>query len=236
MNKVLKSLLNILKLLGIALILLMVLLGILWYFLTADLREIDRKNKADPVYQKVMAELKEKEKAEKEIQKKLDKANKKKQAEEKAITDFEKSIHGKYTKEVLLRITSSDKEMAERLITVGGYDCMDYWYTSHNWDDEPCYDELSYYIFENKRCAKEAFNAMAESWIDNKTDSGKNYIQGWESGVLDAEVEVFIYQIDNMIITTELQVVSGWSEPESAEEGDSAVEFYYRKKFILDNF
>lgn len=219
-----------------ALVILGIISGIGWYFITADLRETDRKNKADPVYQKVMAEIAQKEKAEKERQKKLSKLNEKKQAEEKEIADFEKSIRGKYTKEYLLQKISSDKKMADRLVNMGGYDCMNYWYTSHNWDDEPCYDELSYYVFKNDSCAKKAFNSLKGSWIDRETESGTDYIQGWEAGVLDAEVEVFIYQTQNMIVTAELQVVSGWSEPEDGGDGNSIVEFYYRKSFIKDNF
>lgn len=236
MKKTLKILLRILKLLAIALVLSAILIGIIWYILEAPLREIDRKNKADPVYQKAMAEIKEKDKAEKEVQKKLDKIEKEKQEEEKEKADFEKKVRGKYTKEQLVAIISSDLKMADRLVKIGGSDCMNYWYASHNWDDDLCYDELSYYVFENKKSAEKAFKTMKENWIETETDSGKNYVQGWESGVLDAEVEVFIYQTDNMIITAELQVVSGWAEPEDGPDENSAVSFYYRKDFIIENF
>lgn len=236
LKKILKKILQILKLVAIAVGIVAILVGIAWYIVTADLREIERKNKADPVYQKVMAEIAEKEKAEKERQKALDILNAKKQAQEKAKIDFEKSIKGKYTKDSLLNKIYSDRKMAEQLVIIGGYDCMNYWYTSHNWDDDLCYDELSYYVFKDKKSAQKAFNTMKKSWIDRETDSGKNYVQGWEKDVLDAEVEVFIYQTENMIITTELQVVSGWAEPEAKEAGDSAVGFYYRKNFIKDNF
>lgn len=54
---------------------LVILGGVAWialYFADANIREIDRKNKADPIYQKVMAESAEKEKVEKERRKKLD--------------------------------------------------------------------------------------------------------------------------------------------------------------------
>ena len=234
--KILKIILDKLKLLALAAVIVAALAGIGWYIVTADLREIERKNKADPVYQKVMAEVADKEKAEKASKEKQDKIDKKKQAEEKAVADFEKSVGGKYTKEDILEVIPRDIKLADRLCKMGGYDCMNYWCASHNWDDELCYDELSYYIFKNERCAKKAFLAIKDSWIDRETDSGKNYVQGWEADVFDAEVEVFIYQTDNMIITTELQVVSGWPEPGDGEDGDTTVGFYYRKDFIRENF
>lgn len=236
MKKVLKIILDKLILLVIAFVVFGAVIGVVWYIITADLREVDRKNKADPAYQKIMAEAAEKEKEEKEKQKKLDEINEKQREEDKAIADFEKSVTGKYSKEYLLKMIKSDKKMADHLTNIGGYDCMSYWYTSHDLNDDLCYDELSYYIFENKNCAKDAFSTMKEEWIESETDSGKNYVQGWEAGVCDASVELFIYQTDNMIITTELQVVSGWAEPEDEEDDNSSVEFYYRKSFIKKNF
>lgn len=235
-KKIVNKILDKLLLLGTALAIMAIFVGITWYVITADLREIERQNKADPVYQKAMAEIAEKDKAEKAKQDKLDKLDKKKQAEAKAVADFEKSISGKYTKEYLLQRIPSDKKMAERLVKVGGYDCMNYWCASHDWEDDLCYDELSYYVFKNKRSAEKVFQGMKENWIDRETESGKNYVQGWESGVLDADVEVFIYQTDNMIITAELQVASAWAEPENGEDGNSVADFYYRKNFIKDNF
>ena len=77
---------------------------------------------------------------------------------------------------------------------------------------------------------------MKKNWIERETDHGKNYIQGWEADVLDAEVEIFVYQSENMIITAELQVSSSWREPENGEDGNSSVGFYYRKDFIKNNF
>lgn len=236
MKKVFKVILDKILLFGIGVGLFAVVVGVAWYYATADMRELERKNKADPAYQKVMAEIAEKEKAEKEKQEKLDRLSEKKQAEQKAIAKFEESVKGKYTRESLLKKISSDKKMGEHLVQIGGYDCMNYWFTSHNWEDDLCYDELSYYVFKDKKSAKKAFKAMKESWIEQETDSGKNYAQGWEADVMDAEVEVFIYQTENMIISTELQVVSGWSEPEYGEEDNSAVAFYYRKDFIKDHF
>ena len=79
MKKFLLKVLDKLMLLCTALAIFAIIIGILWYTATADLREIERKNKADPVYQKAMAEIKEKEKVEKEKQKKLDELNEKKQ-------------------------------------------------------------------------------------------------------------------------------------------------------------
>ncbi|MCQ2080326.1 MAG: hypothetical protein MJZ11_01620 [Lachnospiraceae bacterium] len=231
-----KKLLDKLMLIVVAFLIMAALAGIGWYIITADLRETERKNKEDPVYQKVMAEMSEKEEAEKEQQEKLKKISDKKLAEEKAIADFEDSVDGKYTKEYLLKKASSDKKMSRRLFKIGDYECMEYRYTSHNLDDDLCYDELSYYIFEDEDCAEEAFETMKNEWIDQETDSGRHYIQGWEADVLDAEVEIYIYQTDNMIITTDLQVVSGWAEPEDGDDGNSAVSFYYRKSFIEDNF
>lgn len=237
MKKFLLKVLDKLMLLCTALAIFAIIIGILWYTATADLREIERKNKADPVYQKAMAEIKEKDKAEKEKQKKLDELNEKKQAEEKAKADFENSIKGKYKKEVLLKKINSDIKMSERLVKMGGYECMNYWYSSHNWDDEPCYDELSYYVFKDNKSAEKAFDAMKENWIASETDSGRNYVQGWEADVMDAEVEVFIYQTNNMIITADLKVVSGWAEPVAGEDVDnSSVSFFYRKDFIKDKF
>lgn len=236
MKRIGRKLLDFLKLFVIALVIVAVLVLIAWYIVTADLREIERRNKADPVYQEVMAKKAEEDKANAKRQKKLDKIEKERQAEKKAIADFEKSIKGKYTKEYLLNKISSDKKIATRLSGVGNYDCINYWYTSHNWEDEPCYDELSYYVFKNERCAKKAFRVFKERWIDNETDSGKNYVQGWEANVMDANVEVFIYQVDNMIITAELQVISAWAEPIDGESTNSAVSFNYRKNFVIDNF
>ena len=239
MKKVLYIIIDKLKLLGIALGIFAIFIGVVWFIGSAPLREAERQNKADPVYQKVMAEIAEKDKADKERQKKLDKLDAEKQEKEKAKADFEESIKGKYTKEYLSKKIVTDRKMAERLVSMGGYDCMNYWYASHNWDDELCYDELSYYVFKDKKSAQIAFESMKESWIEAETDSGKNYIQGWEKDVMDAEVETFIYHTDNMIITAELQVVSGWAEPvdgEDGEDGNSTVGFFYRKDFIMDNF
>lgn len=233
MKVFLKKLLDKLLLLVTALAIMGIIVGIIWYFITADLREIERQNKVDPAYKKIIAEAAKKEKAEKEKLKELDK---KKKAEEKAKTSFEKSIKGKYTKDYLSQIISSDRKMSEGLFIVGNKKCMKYWFASHDWDDDLCYDELSYYVFKNESCAKKALNTMKETWIDRETDSGENYVQGWQSNVLDAQVEMFIYQIDNMIITTDLQVVSEWSEPETGEEDNSVVGFFYRKDFIIGTF
>lgn len=49
---------------------------------------------------------------------------------------------------------------------------MNYWYTSHDWDDDLCYDELSYFVFKNEKSAKKAFNTMKKNWIDRETDHG----------------------------------------------------------------
>lgn len=235
-KKLLKKILDKLLLLAIAFGILIAVAGIALYYADAGIREIERKNKADPIYQEAMAKAAEKEKAKKEEQKRLDKLSQKQLEEEKAIADFEKSINGKYNKEYLSNKLVSDKKMANHLFTMGEYECMNYWYTSHDWDDDLYYDELSYYVFKNQKAAKKAFNNIKESWIESETDAGKNYVQGWEAGVCDASVEIFIYQTDNMIITAKLQVVSAWSEPEYEDSDNSAVNFNYRKKFILDHF
>ena len=157
--------------------------------------------------------------------------------EEKDKEDLADRIEGKYNKAYLQEIIETDKVMSERQFDMCGYECMDYWYTSRNNDDDDvCYDEFSYYVFEDEKTAKKAFKKCKESWIDRETDSGDNYVQGWEGGVCDAEVEIFIYQTDNMIITTELLVISAWAVGPEDEAAYAPVNHYYRKDFIMSHF
>jgi len=84
-------------------------------------------------------------------------------------------------------------------------------YAPKKTDDDLYYDECNYYMFMDNDSAQKAFEYMKENWIQDETDAGKKYIRGWEAGVCDASVEIYIYITNNMIITTEVQVVSEWS-------------------------
>jgi len=98
--------------------------------------------------------------------------------------------------------------VATRDCTIAGCDCVNVW---NGGSREKIMDSADYYIFDNEIDALMAYRYMSEFWLDDETDRGQNYIQGWMD-CTDASVEKLIYITNNMIIVVDLQVESAWSE------------------------
>ncbi len=75
------------------------------------------------------------------------------------------------------------------------------------------YDGLCFYIFDSEADAKKAF-AKTEDWFMTLDDSGDNFRQGYLAGVCDAEIIEYEYLSGNMIIFTDLAVISCWGTAE----------------------
>lgn len=120
----------------------------------------------------------------------------------------------KYTPETLSSKIVYDEKYTTRDFKIGDIECQSIRFSGKNTNNDLYYDKCNYYIFKNNKASQKAFNYMNDKWIESETDSGKNFVQGWEADVCDASVEIFIYLTENMIITTEVQVVSEWAMPE----------------------
>jgi len=249
-----KKILHYIGLVIAALAILSIIAAVIFYIANSDLRAIEQRDREDSAYKKVAAEKKDKEqdkKSDKKDKQKKDtqqdkqksdskdnqsKDNKKKdkQQEEEEVT-FKESA--KYTPESLAEIIGDLEKYSTRYFEIGEEKCLNYWFAGKKIEDEDRYDECNYYLFEDKKSAKKAFNYMKEYWISNETDSGNTFIRGWEEGVCDASVEIFIYHTNNMIITAEVQVVSEWATPVDSDESyDAPVANYERIDFIKSHF
>lgn len=100
-------------------------------------------------------------------------------------------------------------------------------------------DYLEYYIFANERDAKDALESMREWLQDDVTDSGLDYVEGWERGVMDASIYVYLYRSKNMIVQSEA-VFGSFADTtmEEAENNHKAIQdrFDMNKRFIDNNF
>lgn len=146
---------------------------------------------------------------------------------------------GKYTLETLGEKIGDIEKYSSRETEIGKMKCLDIWFPGVKTDDDLYYDECNYYIFKNNYSARKAFNYMKRNWIGKETDSGKNNVQGWEKGVDDASVEIYIQITQNMIITTEVQVTSEWTyfDSEDMETEYSSPSIHLgRVEFIKKNF
>lgn len=136
------------------------------------------------------------------------------------------------------KIGNFDK-YSSRDFTIGKEDCVNYWYAGPKINNGIFYDECDYYIFDNNRSASKAFDFMKKNWIDNETDSGNNYVQGWEKGVCDASLEIYIHLTENMIITTYVQETVEWGTPDDIDaqtESETSKINMNSVDFIKNNF
>ena len=142
-----------------------------------------------------------------------------------------------YGKKELEEIVGSSLNERERKID--NYPCKEY-YTDNN----SKYADVRFYAFDEKSNHDKIYKDMKSDWIGEITDEGENYIQGWENGVCDAAIEIFIYKSGNLIITTDIQVVSCWAEspddPITEKDNSAAVERLNKAlettQLIIDTF
>ena len=67
-------------------------------------------------------------------------------------------------------------KLREDETTMCGFACMKYW---NNRNVSTQFDDLRFYVFENKRSAKAALSQIKEN-LGEITDEGDNYVRGWE--------------------------------------------------------
>ena len=147
-------------------------------------------------------------------------------------------IGGKYTTESLAAQIGSLEKYSSREFRIGNEKCLDIWFAGTKTNDDLYYDECNYYIFKSKSSAGKAFNYIKKNWIDRETDSGTDFVQGWENAD-DASVELYIHLSENMIITAYVQVISEWGLPVEDDGGTShspSRTYQERIDFIKKNF
>ena len=94
-------------------------------------------------------------------------------------------------------------ELRESETTMYGFDCMKYW-NNRNVPTE--FDDLRFYVFDDKSDAKAALNQIKEN-LGEITDEGDNYVRGWESNVVDALIENYYYVDKNLMVVTTVTAV-----------------------------
>ena len=87
-------------------------------------------------------------------------------------------------------------ELREDETTMCGFACMKYW-NNRNVPTE--FDDLTFYVFKNKRDAKAALRKIKKN-LGEITDKGDNFVRGWERDVIDASIENYYYVDKNLMI------------------------------------
>lgn len=120
-----------------------------------------------------------------------------------------------------------------------GKSCVKYW---NNQNVPTEYDDLRFYVFDSEKAAKKAFKAVKdhkEVGFREITDEGDDYIRGWQAGVVDADIEEYIYINGNLIVTAVVTSVDGSAravdDPEPAVRGGGE-EALATIRLIRDNF
>lgn len=80
----------------------------------------------------------------------------------------------------------------------------------NNRNIETKFDDLTFYLYRNKKDAKKVFNQIKKSTFSEVLDEGDNFVKGWEDGVIDANVISYYYLDKNLIVKTDLYVTSDW--------------------------
>ena len=102
-------------------------------------------------------------------------------------------------------------ELREDETTMCGFACMKYW-NNRNVPTE--FDDLRFYVFENKRDAKAALRQIKKD-LGEITDEGDNFVRGWESDVIDASVENYYYVDKNLMIIAAVTAVNEMARDEN---------------------
>ena len=113
---------------------------------------------------------------------------------------------GKFTKETLDRICGVELRQDDR--EIGKVKCKYYW-NNRNVPTE--FDDLRFYVFENNRSAKKAFNNIKKNYFTEIVDEGDDFVKGEEAGVVDASVVTYFYIHNNLIIKVDTEVYSEWA-------------------------
>ena len=102
-------------------------------------------------------------------------------------------------------------ELREDETTMCGFACMKYW-NNRNVPTE--FDDLTFYVFKNKRDAKAALRKIKKN-LGEITDKGDNFVRGWESDVIDASVENYYYVDKNLMIIAAVTAVNEMARDEN---------------------
>lgn len=115
-----------------------------------------------------------------------------------------------YTKEnILEKCGLSEKDCRETKIL--GIDCISV--SAYRSKEKPEYEGLNFYIFETAGDAKKVFDSTEDQFM-TIDESGDNFRKGFLAGVCDAEIIEYEYLSGNMIIMTDLAVISCWGTAE----------------------
>lgn len=101
-------------------------------------------------------------------------------------------------------------------------------------------DYLTFYIFKSGSAAKKGLAQFKEVNFeeDNIVRDGTRFVEGWLSGVMDADVMVYVFQTGNMLISCEAVYPDSYSDeytPEKVREMNRATEErYLEKKNYID--
>ena len=89
---------------------------------------------------------------------------------------------------------------------------LDIWDSGHR---ETEIEYLDFRVYDSAADARKAYK-MTLKYYKNYSDSdvveGRNWFTGWEPGVCDAAIYEMVYLQDNVIIMTELNIVSCWTD------------------------
>ena len=113
---------------------------------------------------------------------------------------------GKYTTESLAAQIGSLEKYSSREFRIGNEKCLDIWFAGTKTNDDLYYDECNYYIFKSKSSAGKAFNYIKKNWIDRETDSGTDFVQGWEN----ADDPKLMSEKDRESVSQILEYVDQW--------------------------
>lgn len=110
-----------------------------------------------------------------------------------------------FTKEDLDTICGVELRHDE--IESSGMTCEKLW---NNRNTETKFDDLTFYLYKNKRQARKRFEEIKKNTYSEILDEGDNFVKGREAGVIDANVISYYYLDKNLIIKTDLYVTSDW--------------------------
>ena len=124
--------------------------------------------------------------------------------------------------------------LEEKESKLAGISCKEYRNTK---SDPTDFDSMTFYIFKDGKTASKAFAKVKESFFSKITDEGANHVQGWLSGVCDADVESYYYINGNLIIEADITVVGGFETDKEEEiQTENVTDPQNLRKLIIGTF
>ncbi|SCW66199.1 hypothetical protein SAMN02910456_02449 [Ruminococcaceae bacterium YRB3002] len=97
-------------------------------------------------------------------------------------------------------------------------------------------DKLCFVVYDAAPVAHQEYLKLYDELKDCIQEEGSDWFTAWMPNVYDAEILNMYYLEDNMIIYTELEVISEWPLPQDGEyESDRVSDYTYLKDYIIYN-